>query len=48
MRKSRKLESGEERSARQLREIQMKRNSAAANEAAIDRMIRQNIEQFGP
>jgi len=26
----------------------MKRDEASANEAAVDRMIRRNIEQFGP
>jgi hypothetical protein len=26
----------------------MKRDEVAANEAAIDRMIRRNIEQYGP
>jgi hypothetical protein len=31
-----------------VREAQMKKDEAAANEAAIDRLIRQNIAQYGP
>jgi hypothetical protein len=48
MRKQREIESAEERSQRLVRETQLKRDAAAANEAAVDRMIRQNIQQFGP
>ena len=48
MRRSQKPESDEERLVRQLREDQMKRASAVAEDAAVDRMIRQNIAQFGP
>jgi hypothetical protein len=31
-----------------LRDAQLKRDEIAANEVAIDRMIRRNIEQHGP
>jgi hypothetical protein len=48
MRNQRTLEDSEERSQRLLRELQTKKDDAAANEAAVDRMIRQNIAQFGP
>jgi hypothetical protein len=48
MRHQRKTETPEERSQRLVREAQMKKDEAAANEAAIDRLIRQNIAQFGP
>lgn len=48
MRKQRKPESREERHERLKREALMKRNEAAANEAAVDKMIRRNIEQYGP
>jgi hypothetical protein len=48
MRHQRKTETPEERSRRLVREAQMKKDEAAANEAAIDRLIRQNIAQFGP
>jgi hypothetical protein len=48
MRHQRKTETPEERSLRLVREAQMKKDEAAANEAAIDRLIRQNIAQFGP
>ena len=48
MRGQRKMESGEERKQRLSRETQMKKDAAAANDAAVDRMIRQNIAQFGP
>jgi hypothetical protein len=36
------------RTERLAREAQVKRDEAAANDAAIDRMIRRNIEQYGP
>lgn len=48
MQKQRKAETSQERSERLLRDAQIKREEAAANEAAIDRMIRRNIEQYGP
>lgn len=48
MQRNRRLENPEDRSQRLVREAQAKRDEAAANEAAIDRMIRRNIEQFGP
>jgi len=48
MRKLRQVETQEERELRLLRESQMKRDAAADNEAAVDRMIRQNIAQYGP
>lgn len=44
----RKLENAEDRKRRQGRAAQAKKDDAAANEAAIDRMIRQNIERNGP
>jgi hypothetical protein len=47
IRKQRKLETPEERDQRFAREAQIKRNEEAANEAAVDRMIRRNIEQHG-
>jgi hypothetical protein len=42
------LETDEVRNERLVRDTQLKKAEAAANEAAIDRMIRRNIEQFGP
>lgn len=48
MRHQRKTETPEERNLRLVREAQMKKDEAAANEAAIDRLIRQNIAQYGP
>jgi hypothetical protein len=48
MRKQRKLETSEERHDRLVRETQMKKDGAAADEISVDRMIRRNIEQFGP
>ena len=48
MRKERLLETPEERKQRLLREAQAKRDEVAADDAAVDRMIRQNIEQYGP
>jgi hypothetical protein len=44
----RKIETYEERNARLMREAQRKRYEAAADEAAVDRMITRNIEQYGP
>lgn len=48
MRTQRHVETPEERKQRLLREIQMKKDRAATDEAAVDRMIRQNIAQYGP
>jgi hypothetical protein len=48
MRKRRRQETPEEREQRLLREAQLKRAEATANEVAIDRMVRANIEQYGP
>jgi len=48
MRTQRKTETPEERKDRLLREVQTKKADAIADEAAVDRMIRQNIAQFGP
>ncbi len=48
VRKQRALESPEERKQRLLKEAQAKKDEAAADEAAVDRMIRQNIERYGP
>jgi hypothetical protein len=48
MRTQRKIETPEERKERLLQEVQAKRADVLADEAAVDRMIRQNIAQFGP
>jgi len=48
MRTQRKTETPEERKDRLFREVQTKKADAIADEAAVDRMIRQNIAQFGP
>jgi hypothetical protein len=48
MRKLREAETSEQRERRLTREIQMKRDTAEANDAAVDRMIRQNLAQYGP
>jgi len=48
MQRYRRIESHEERNQRLVRDAEAKKDEAAANEAAIDRMIRRNIEQFGP
>lgn len=48
MRKLRKLETLEERSQRLMREAEVKRAAIAADEAAVERMIRRSIEQHGP
>ena len=42
------METPEERKHRLLREAQVKRDEVVAEDAAVDRMIRQNIEQYGP
>lgn len=46
-RKRQEFESPEELKQRHVREAQAKREEIAADDAAIDRMIRRNIEQFG-
>lgn len=48
MRQRRNLETPEDRSQRLRLQAQMKRDAAAANDVAVDRMIRRNIEQYGP
>lgn len=48
MRQPRHAENTEEREQRLRREAQMKTDKVAANEAVIDRIIRRNIEQYGP
>ena len=48
MRSQRRKESLEERNQRHIRGIQTKKDEAAAREDSVDRMIRLNIEQFGP
>ena len=47
MRKQRQLEPPEETKQRLIREARAKREEIAADDLAIDRMIRRNIEQFG-
>lgn len=47
MRKQRIVESPEDRHQRLIREAQLKREEIAADDAAVDRMIRQNIQQYG-
>ena len=44
----RKLETAEDRNQRLRLQAQLKRDATAANEAAVDLMIRRNIEQYGP
>ena len=48
MERLRKAESPDQRHQRLQRDAKIKRDQAAANEAAVDRMIRRNIEEFGP
>ena len=48
MRKLRKLEAPEERNDRLISEARLKRDQTEAADAAIDRMIRRNIKQYGP
>ena len=48
MRSQRKVETPDQRSHRLLLAAQTRRAEAAADDAAVDRMIRRNIEQFGP
>ena len=48
MRKLRKLETPEERSQRLTREAEVKRARTAADDAAVERMIRRSIKQHGP
>lgn len=47
MPKQRKLETPQEREQRLTRETQVKREQVAADDAAIDQMIRRNIKQYG-
>ena len=47
MRKQRTVESPADRQQRLIRETQLKRDKIAAGDAAVDRMIRRNIEQYG-
>jgi hypothetical protein len=47
MRKQRKLEPPEDRKQRLMRETQVRSGQVAADEIAVDRMIRRNIEQYG-
>ena len=48
MRKQRKSETCEERNQRLKRDAQRKMDETAAADAAVDRMIRRNIRQYGP
>ena len=48
MRQRRKLETPEERSQHLLLKGRRKWALAAMDEAAVDRMIRENIERYGP
>ena len=48
MRKQRKLETPEERRERLKLEARQKERQEADDEVAVDRMIRQNIELYGP
>lgn len=48
MRKPRKLESSKERKDRLDREAQDKVDDTRAAEAAVDKMIRRNIDEHGP
>ena len=47
MRTTRTVESAEDRHQRLTLEAQSKRDGVTAEEAAVDRMIRRNIEEFG-
>ena len=48
MRQQRKVETPHERDERLAREAQFKKEQIAADDLAVDRMIRRNIEQYGP
>lgn len=48
MRSQRKIETPEDRNQRLLREAQTRKENVVADEAAVDRMITRNIEQYGP
>lgn len=48
MRCQRNAETSEARKQKLLLQTEMKKEQAAADEAAVDRMIRQNIAQYGP
>lgn len=48
MRKQRKLEPADRRMERLTAQADMKRQENEAEDAAVERMIRRNIEQYGP
>ena len=48
VRKQRKLETAEERSERLTLEVQQKQRAQAEDDAAVDRMIKDNIARYGP
>ena len=48
MRKPRSVETPEKREERHDREAQQKRDNSAAEDRAVDEMIRRNIEVYGP
>ncbi len=48
MRTRRPAEMSDERSQKLRQQAQLKRIATEASEAAVDRMIRRNIEEFGP
>jgi len=48
MRKQRKLEPADRRMQRLTTQADMKRQEIEAADAAVERMIRRNIEQYGP
>ena len=48
MRKPRRVETAEEHGERVAREAQAKRDDTVADDEAIDRAIRRNIELHGP
>ena len=48
MRQRRTVETLDERNQRLVREAQIKKDGIAADDAAVDRMITRNIEQYGP
>ena len=48
MRTRRAAETSDERSHKLRQQAQLKRIESEASEAAVDRMIRRNIEEFGP
>ena len=48
MRKPRLSETDEQRSAREDREAQKRRDDSAAEDRALDAMVRQSLKQHGP